>query len=151
MRQVIFFFKWTLYGLETKTQRMCTIRPVPLDSQMDYKVRHLAPKIAKRENKTGITKDVFFFPLQLEFWYLKKMQKLLISFKITLVILKSCVAFLGELDLKGACLRFAPPPGYACSCYLGGRCGWRWTRVRIPSSAQVAAGPCEGQGLVPRC
>lgn len=30
------------------------------------------------------------------------MQKLLISFQITLVILKSCVAFLGELDLKGA-------------------------------------------------
>lgn len=49
------------YGLETKTQRMCTIRPVPLDSQMDYKVRHLAPKIAKRKIRLEL-QNTYFFP-----------------------------------------------------------------------------------------
>lgn len=50
------------------------------------------------------------------------MQKLLISFKITLVILKSCVAFLGELDLKGAYLRFTlhPPGMLAAVTSVGG-------------------------------
>lgn len=40
---------------------------------MGYKVRHLAPKIAERENKTVITKHVFLvFPLTTRILILKK-------------------------------------------------------------------------------